>query len=164
VKPSVFFLGGTEKRSLAITLQRYTGLVATASIAPSPPFVDEPANLVVRIATQSVDGGGVVRSVGAAGLAAQLVGTGQWRVESPNPTITDASGNAYWQVRCRAAGGQPLAVLVNDIDTLTLNLPACQDLTIVAPPPDDSNNTTTSFPFRRPTTTSTTRRTTTTLR
>ncbi|MEY2476060.1 MAG: hypothetical protein QOG87_1375 [Actinomycetota bacterium] len=162
VKPSVFFLGGTEKKTLAITLQRYTGLVATTSIAPSPPFVDEPASLVVRIATQSVDGGGVVRSVGSSGLAAQLVGTGQWRVESPNPTITDESGNAYWQVRCRAAGEQPLAVLVNDVDTLTVNLPACQDFTVVAPPPDDG--TTTSFPFRRSTTTSTTRRTTTTLR
>jgi hypothetical protein len=155
VKPSVFFLGGTEKKSLAITLQRYTGLVATSSIAPSPPYVDEPANLAVRIATQSVDEGGVVRSVGSSGLAVQLVGTGQWRVESPNPTVTDLDGTARWQVRCRAAGVQPLAVLVNDVETLTLTLPACEDLTVVSEPAD---TTTTSFPFRRNTTTSTTRR------
>ena len=162
VKPSVFFLGGSEKKSLAITLQRYTGLVASASIAPSPPFVDEPANLVVRIATQSVDEGGVVRAVGSSGLAVQLVGTGAWRVDSPNPTITDTGGNVQWQVRCRASGTQPLAVLVNDVETLSLNLPACEDLTVV--PTDPGESTTTSFPFRRSTTTSTTRRTTTTLR
>jgi hypothetical protein len=156
VKPSVFFLGGTEKKSLAITLQRYTGLVATASIAPAPPFVDEPANLAVRVATQSVDEGGVVRTVGSSGLAVQLVGSGQWRVESPNPTITDVDGTAYWQVRCRSAGVQPLAVLVNDVQTLSLELPPCEDLTVV--PGDPADTTTTSFPFRRNTTTSTTRR------
>jgi hypothetical protein len=162
VKPSVFFLGGTEKKSLAITLQRYTGLVASASIAPNPPFVDEAANLVVRVATQSVDEGGVVRAVGSGGLAVQLVGTGAWRVESPNPTITDLDGTVQWQVRCRGAGVQPLSVLVNDIETLTLNLPACEDVTLVPTAPGES--TTTSFPFHRNTTTSTTRRTTTTTR
>jgi hypothetical protein len=146
VKPSVFFLGGAEKRSLAITLQRYTGLVASASIAPSPPFVDEPANLVVRIATQSVDAGGVVRSVGAAGATAQLVGSGQWRVESSNPTVTDTGGHAQWQVRCRAGGVQPLAVLVNDINTLSFDVPPCQEFTVVPSEPD--GNTTTSR--RRP--------------
>ena len=162
VKPSVFFLGGTEKKALAITLQRYSGLVATASIAPSPPFVNEPANLVVRIATQSVDGGGVVRTLGSPGQAVQLVGTGQWRVESSNPTITDTGGNAQWQVRCRSAGEQPLGVLVNDFETLSLTLPPCDQEVVVMPPPDES--TTTTLPFRRSTTTSTTRRTTTTLR
>jgi hypothetical protein len=90
----------------------------------------------------------------------QLVGTGQWRVESPNPAITDAAGNAQWQVRCRAGGEQPLAVLVNDLETLSLSLPRCEELAVVAPPPDES--TTTSSPVRRSTTTSTTRRTTTT--
>jgi hypothetical protein len=156
VKPAVFFLGGTESKGLDITLTRYTGLVATGSIAPNPPFVDEPANLVVRVAQQSVDASGVVRAAGVAGAAVQLVGSGLWRVESANPSVTDGNGDAQWQVRCRAAGSQPLAVLVNDIDTLAFDVPACQEV-VVAPP--DQESTTTTFPFRRTTTTS---RTTTT--
>jgi hypothetical protein len=161
VKPSVFFLGGTESKQLAITLQRYTGLVAAASIAPSPPLVDELANLVVRVATQTVDATGVVRAAGAPGAQVQLVGSGQWRVESANnPAITDEGGNVQWQVRCRSAGTQPLAVLVNNTDTLSLELPPCEDV-VVAPPDTVVDSTSTSFPFRR-STTSTTRRTTTT--
>jgi hypothetical protein len=151
VKPALFFLSGDEKHTIAITLQRYTGLVATSSIAPQTPLVDDPANLVVRVAQQSVDATGVVRAVGVAGAAVQLVGSGQWRVESPNPTITDSGGDAGWQVRCRSAGLQQLAVLVNDTDTLALTIPACEDFS--APPPDTSEQTTTSFPFRRTTTT-----------
>jgi hypothetical protein len=158
VKPAVFFLGGTEKRTYDITLQRFTGLVAIASVAPNPPRVDESANLVVRIAQQSVDSGGVVRAVGVAGANAELVGSGQWRVESANPTVTDENGDAYWQVRCRSSGTQPLAVSVNAIDTLQLELPPCAE-EVVAPPPD-GGSTSTSFPFRR--TTTTVRRTTTT--
>jgi hypothetical protein len=159
VKPAVFFLGGTENKILDITLTRYTGLVATASVAPTPPLVDEPANLVVRVAQQSVDAGGVVRSVGLSGAAVQLVGSGLWRVESPNPSVTNDSGDAEWQVRCRSAGSQQLAVLVNDTDTLALTIPPCQD--VVAPPPPDQT-TSTTFPFRR--TTTTIRRSTTTTR
>jgi hypothetical protein len=123
--------------------------------------VDEPANLVVRIASQSVDQAGVVRAIGVSGANAQLVGSGQWRVETANPTITDDGGNAQWQVRCRAGGVQPLAVLVNDIDTLSLQLPPCEDLTF-APPDSSVESTSTSFPVRRATTT--TRRSTTTVR
>jgi hypothetical protein len=160
VKPAVFFLGGTESKILDITLTRYTGLVATASVAPNPPLVDEPANLVVRVAQQSVDAGGIVRSVGVAGAAVQLVGSGLWRVESPNPSVTNDSGQAEWQVRCRSAGTQQLAVLVNDTDTLALNVPPCQEV-VVGPPPDQAS-TSTSFPFRR--TTTTVRRATTTTR
>ena len=159
VKPAVFFLSGTEKRTFDITLQRFTGLVAIASIAPNPPRVDEPANLVVRIAQQSVDNGGVVRAAGIGGANAELVGSGQWRVESPNPALTDANGDAFWQVRCRSGGEQPLAVTVNGLETLNLQLPACAE-DVIAPPPDVGDTTSTSFPFRRTTTTG--RRTTTT--
>ena len=156
VKPALFFLGGTEKRTLDFTLQRFSGLTAVASIAPNPPHVNQPANLVVRIAQQSVDNSGVVRAVGVGGANAELVGSGEWRVESPNPTLTDAGGDAFWQVRCRAGGEQLLAVLVNGIDTLAVQLPACVE-DFFEPTPE---STSTSFPFRR--TTTTVRRTTTT--
>lgn len=159
VKPAVFFLSGTEKRTFDINLQRFTGLVAIASMAPNPPRVGEPANLVVRVAQQSVDNAGIVRAVGVTGADAELVGSGQWRVESPNPTLTDGAGDASWQVRCRSGGEQPLAVTVNGLETLALRLPPCAEEVFV-PPSDDGPTTSTTFPFRR--TTTTVRRTTTT--
>jgi hypothetical protein len=159
VKPAVFFLGGTENKSLDITLTRYTGLVATASIAPKPPLVDEPSNLVVRVAQQSVDSTGIVRASGVVGAAVQLVGSGLWRVDSPNPSTTDGNGDAFWQVRCRSAGSQQLAVLVNDTDTLAVDVPPCEDAVFV-PPASDTGDTTTTF--RRSTTSTSFRRTTTT--
>jgi hypothetical protein len=151
VKPALFFLTATESRALDIKVDRYTGVVAIGSIAPRPPLVGEPANLVVRVAQQSVDNTGVVRSVGVAGANVELVGSGQWRVESPNPTLTDVNGDSFWQVRCRSAGVQQLALLVNGTDTLPLDLPACEDV-VTAPSPDESTSST-SFPFRRTTTT-----------
>jgi hypothetical protein len=155
-KPAVFFLGGTEAKVLDLQLSSYTGLVATASIAPDPPYVDQTANLVVRISQQSVDANGVVRGMGVFGAQVELQGTGDWRVDSANPVSTDSDGDAFWAMRCRQSGTQPLAVLVNGLDTLAFTLPPCVELFTETPP----DETSTSSTFRR--STSTTRRTTTT--
>jgi hypothetical protein len=58
-------------------------------------------------------------------------------------------------VRCRQSGDQPLAVLVNGLDTLAMTVPPCVEA--VYEVPTDSSTTST---VRRTTTTS--RRTTTT--
>ena len=163
-KPEVFFLGGDEKKRLDLGLTRYDGPAATASIAPNPPFVGEPANLVVRLSIQSVDPQGIVRAVPAAPTSVNLVGSGAWSVESENPTFTDGVGDARWRVRCRASGNQSLAVVVGDFQTLPLSgLPPCGTVTVEPTPdpsPPTSSASTTSTTFRRSTTT--TRRTTTT--
>ena len=160
-KPEVFFLGGDEKRRLDLTIARYDGPAVTASIAPNPPFVGESANLVVRLSIQSVDEAGIVRAVPAPPTSLNLVGSGAWSVDSENPTFTDGNGDARWRVRCRASGNQPLAVVVNDFQTLALpGLPPCGAIITEPEPPPEETPTTTSTTFRRSTTT--TRRTTTT--
>lgn len=162
-KPEVFFLAGDEKKRLDLGVTRYDGPAVTASIAPNPPFVGEPANLVVRLSIQSVDPQGIVRAVPAGPTSVNLVGSGAWSVESENPTFTDGVGDARWRVRCRSSGNQPLAVVVGDLQTLPLaGLPPCGTVTVEPEPPpvSTSSPSTTSTTFRRSTTT--TRRTSTT--
>lgn len=127
VDPVVVFLGATETRHVPISLSRYTGLTAVASIAPSPPPVGQPANLVVQARSQMVDSDGVVRATPIAGATLQLTGSGSWTA-SPNSIQTaDGQGSARWRVECRDPGTQPLSVTVNGSDTLPLSLPACTE-------------------------------------
>jgi len=158
-KPVVFFLGATEDKTLDLPLALYTGVAVSASVAPDPPFVDEPTNIVVRVAQQSVDATGVVRGAPITNLLVELVGSGDWRVESENPAYTDGAGDVRWQVRCRSSGEQPLAALV-DVQAYPLEVPQCQHAQ-VQPPPDGSDGTVTPTTTVRRTTT-TVRRTTTT--
>src|SRR5207248_2824996 len=58
--PQLLFVGSTETKALSLRVDRYTGTGVQAAIAPSPPVVGEPANLVVSVTTRSVDDKGVV--------------------------------------------------------------------------------------------------------
>jgi hypothetical protein len=160
-KPVVFFLGATEhKKAVDLPLTQYTGIAVSASVAPNPPQVDDPINLVVRVAQQSVENNGVVRAAPIGNLPVELVGSGDWRVDSENPTVTDFNGDAFWQVRCRSSGSQPLAVLINN-EALPLTIPACQSA-FVEEQPDGTGLTTIPPTTVRRTTTTGPRRTTTT--
>jgi hypothetical protein len=127
----VFFLGDGEDKQLQLGLTRYTGLAATSAIAPVPPLVEQPANLVVQVVQQSVDADGIVRGEPVAGARVELFGGGEWSVTTANPTVTDTHGRATWQLRCRSTGKQPLSVVVGDQQQFPLDLPACEE-----PPPE----------------------------
>lgn len=137
VKPEVFFLGEGETKTLNLRVERYTGVGAASALAPDPPVVGEPANLVVQVTLQSVDANGVVRGVPVPGVRAELVGSGDWRVEGQNVQATDGSGRALWRVRCESPGNQPLSVLVGGEESFPLTLPAC----VAAPPSTTSTST-----------------------
>jgi hypothetical protein len=123
--PEIFFLGGGENRSLNLGLQSFSGPVVTSAIAPNPPVVDQPANLVVDVSNRVVDAQGVGRATAAAGVSAQLSGSGTWQVTGPNPATTDRGGQATWQLTCQTGGPQPLSVSVNGGSLLPLDVPAC---------------------------------------
>lgn len=131
VEPEVFFLEGSEKKALDLRVQRYQGVSVTAAIAPDPPPVGGPANLLVQVVNREVDGNGVVRSAPVPAIKVELFGSGDWRVLTINPVAADGGGRARWQLECRRAGNQPLAVVVGDSSTFNLNLPGCA----VPPPP-----------------------------
>ncbi|MDQ1443537.1 MAG: hypothetical protein QOI20_1, partial [Acidimicrobiaceae bacterium] len=140
-KPEVFFLNDGDTKQLQLQLSRYTGLAVTSAIAANPPVVDEPANLVVQVVQQSVDGQGIVRGTPVSTARVELFGGGDWRVTSPNPALTDGQGRARWQLTCRSAGRQQLAAVVGDNQQFPLDIAPC-----VEPPPEEPTTTPTSAP------------------
>lgn len=134
-EPQVFYLEGSEKKDLTLTVTRYQGVSVTAAIAPDPPLVDTPANLVVQAVNREVGGDGVVRSTPVPAVRAELFGTGDWRVLTPVATTADDAGRARWTLVCRRVGDQPLSVVIGDTATFNLNLPGC---TVPPPNPEDT--------------------------
>jgi hypothetical protein len=157
VRPEVFYLGDGETRTVNLRTSTYTGLAVTSAIAPNPPIVDEPANLVVQVVQQSVDNQGVVRGVPVPFLRAELFGGGDWRLSSPNPSATDGNGRATWQMTCGSGGKQPLAVVAGDSQQFPLDLPGCE-----VPPPTTTSSSTSSTTSTSTTSTSAPRNTSTT--
>jgi len=151
-EPAIFFLGGNESKSVNLPLSKYDGRSVSAAIAPRPAIIGQPANLVVRLEVQSVDQQGIVQGTPVVGATMQLSGSGDWRVRSENPTLTDSDGQASYAVTCNSSGTQPLGVTV-DGQYYDLKLPDCSS-GFVEP--------TTTDPSVR--TTPTTRRTTSTTR
>lgn len=124
-KPEIFFLNDGDAKQLQLNAARYTGLAVTHAIAPNPPVVDEPANLVVQVVQQSVDVDGIVRGTPVPNARAELFGGGEWSVVTSNPTTTDAQGRAQWQLRCRATGKQQLGAVIANQQQFPLDLPPC---------------------------------------
>jgi hypothetical protein len=157
------FLAATDTKSLSLKLDSYTGTGVQNAIAPNPPIVGQPANLVATVTNRSVDDKGVVRGVPVVGAVVELTGSGDWRTNTANPDTSDNAGNVSWQVTCNSPGQQPLSVVVNNAQSFPLSLPDC-----TVPPPTTTEPATTTTGViptttTRPTTT-TTRRTTTTSR
>jgi hypothetical protein len=162
-QPTIIFLANNESKILNLQVNPYTGVAITSAIAPNPPVVGEQTELVVQATVQSVDDKGVVRGQPISGAKVQLFGGGDWRLLTGNPSSTNTSGRAIFEMRCGSGGPQPLSAVVNDTDNQPLNIPAC-----VEPPPTPTTtatttppgpaSTTTSTPLFGTTTTSTTRR------
>jgi Carboxypeptidase regulatory-like domain len=156
-KPEVFFLNDGDTKPLQLVLTRYTGLAVTFAIAPNPPVVEEPANLVVQVVQQSVDPQGIVRGEPVPSVRVELFGGGDWSLTTTNPTFTDGQGRGRWQLRCRSEGKQQLAVVVGDTQQFPLDIAPC----VVAPPPPEETTTTSSTPPGSSTTSSSSTTTTT---
>lgn len=158
IEPQVFFLEGSEKKAANLTITRYQGVSVTAAIAPDPPLIEAPSNLVVQIVDRAVDPGGIVRSTPIPDVRAELFGTGDWRVLTAVATTSDGAGRARWTLDCRRVGQQPLSVVIGETTTFNLNLPACT----VPPPTGDelapTEETTSTTSAGTPATTTTTAR------
>ena len=169
VNPNVFFMGASDTKSMTLRVDRYTGPAVASSIAPNPPLVESPANLVVTLGTRTVDDRGVVRTAPITATV-QLTGPGAWTVGTPNPTTTTGAGRASWEITCQQGGTNPLSVDVSGTaadgtpvtGSFPLDVPPCA----VPPPPTTvpPSTTTTSPPPSLPATTTTTRPRTTTTR
>lgn len=137
--PTTFFLAGQGNRALTLQLTSFSTPLVQSAIAPDPPVSGEPAQVVVQVTSRVVQADGSVVNQPAAGLSVQLQGQGAWQIPSPNPTVTDALGQATWTPTCDQAGDQPLEAGVGG-QPVPLNLSQC-----VAPP--EPTTTTTPLPF-----------------
>ncbi len=160
--PASFFLESKETRDVEVRVERFSGVVVTSAIAPSPPVVDETVRLVVRTYTRSVDEQGIVRNEPLPSVQVELTGSSQWEVETPNPAFADATGRADWLVRCLSLGSHSLAVRVGrGGEALALKLPPCatSDVAPTAGEDDATNETgpSTSTTRRRGTTSTSSR-------
>jgi hypothetical protein len=150
LSPEVRFLRDGEEHTFELTLEDQRRIVARASVAPDPPYVDEDVNLAVVVATRSVDVDGVVRSVPVPGLRVELAGLGAWTLRTepvarsplqpraptttttffrpPSPVaFTDGFGEVRYELRCDVPGDPGLSVLV----AVTVTPPAVEG----QPPP-----------------------------
>lgn len=145
--PNIFFLGARDNSRVDLRVSKFTGVQVSSSIAPNPPIIDSPANLVVAVDAATVGEDGIVRGQGRGGVSVQLFGEGQWQVNGSLSKVTGSSGIAAWQMTCTSLGSQPLSVLVNGTDAYPLNLPACSPVppTTTTPPTTVGNSTTTGF-------------------
>jgi hypothetical protein len=145
VDAQLAFLGMTDTHTFNLQVGSYGGLEVNAAIAPSPPIIGRPANLVVRLSVSTVDPTGIVRAAPQSGDSVELFGQGHWAVDGPATQVTGPSGTVGWQAVCQDLGPQPLAVTINNGDVFPLNLPPCSPVpTTTTAPPTTERSTTTS--------------------
>jgi hypothetical protein len=140
--PVVRFLADGEEHAFDLVVEQQSGLVVRANVAPKPPLLDDPVNLVAVVATRSVGADGIVRSSPVVGATVELVGLGPWQLRDDGdagsgggsttstsvvlgPTTsttarrtlspnarTDAGGRISYQLRCTTAGSPGLALRI----------------------------------------------------
>lgn len=154
VRPEVFFLGGDEKKTLPLTVERFEGLAVTHAVAPNPPIVGQRTSLVVQVTQRSVDDKGIVRGAPVAGMGTEAFPTGRWSVEGSAVQRTDGEGRATFVVVCGEAGSQALSVVVDTGQSFPLDVAPCSEPVPEGEPAEGGTTTSTTA---RPGGTSTTR-------
>ncbi len=148
----VVFIETTDQRAVELRLDTVGGVRVDAAVAPNPPVVDEQVNLKVRVAERTVDADGVVRDAPVAGVTVTIGGSGDWDVDSPNPSSTGGDGSTIFRLTCGSDGAQPLfATLGGSGASHALPVAACVDRTA-----SSTSSTSTSTTSPTASTTSTT--------
>ncbi len=124
-EPQLLFVPSTGDglAPLELRVEPIGQLTAEAVVAPDPPVVNQPGNLVVRLTRHLIDSDGLVRTIPQAGAAWRLVATGRWTLQSGTST-SDYAGRSTYRLVCGAPGPQAIAVVIGD-ETLPLAVPDC---------------------------------------
>ena len=167
--PQIFFLGGTDNKSLTLQLQQFGAADVASAVSPNPPVVGAPANVLIQVTAQTVDTTGVVHATPVASASVLLNGDPAVTISIPNPAVTTGSGLAMWQVTCQQPGPPSLTVtLNNNPSAYPVDIADCTAPPPPPPPPPPATTATSSStstssstpppPPPPPTTTPTTRR------
>jgi hypothetical protein len=141
--PAIFFLGGSDSRAVPLNLTSFTGSTVTAAVNPAP-VAEQPFNIAVVVSSGAVDTTGVARANPLPFTKVELTTTGDLSVTSANPGYTDANGRVEWGAVCHTPGAQGVSVIINDTDTLPLNLPPCNPGAATTTTPTSSTRPVTS--------------------
>lgn len=154
--PEVQFLTDGAEHTIDLTVKRMSGLVVRSDVAPEPPLLRGPVNLVASVANRTVGADGVVRSTPVAGIDVDLLELGRWvlrddasssegdgtttttGVTFDTTTTTTGSGRATSaSARTNAAGQVSFALRCEATGPpgLSLRVP----VTVTGPPDDQGN-------------------------
>lgn len=131
-QPEIFFLDDGEARTVDLTVESFVGASLAAAVAPDPPQLNQPFNLVVRVALKAVDTDGVVRSQPILNASVVLTGVSGFNVRGSSSASTDANGDAAFTLDCRAVGAAQVQVAVRPTPSdvpqqTTLDVSPCSD-------------------------------------
>lgn len=140
-EPEVRFLEDEAAHDIPLTVTDQSGLRLIADVAPEPPLLGDPVNLVVVVLSRRVDADGIVRSSPVIGTDVELAGLGRWELrdepppdeEDPDDTTTsstfgitttttapraanvdttNAAGRVRFELECEAPGDPGLYVRI----------------------------------------------------
>jgi hypothetical protein len=143
-RPTELYLAATDTKSVDLRVDTVAGKQVSSAMAPSPPIIGVPAQLVVEATSSTVDGQGVMRQSPLPGVSIELFGDGQWSVTSSSSQTADGTGTARWLLTCEQLGPQPLSVVVNSADVFPLALPPCSPVPTTTTVPTPSSGPTAS--------------------
>jgi len=139
VVADVRFLADEEAHTFDLEVERLSGVFVQADVAPEPPLLRRPVNLVASVANRTVGADGVVRATPVVGLTVELVGLGRWVLRDdasdadddpdapsspfesttttegapPSPMArTGAGGQVRYELRCETTGQSGLGLSV----------------------------------------------------
>ena len=135
--PSGFVADG-DHLSFTVGVERHDA--ATLLIAPTvaAQTVGVESGVNGLLTQESVDGNGIVHTVGVAGASINLVTADPLTIAAPNPAVTGADGRVQWKVICTGPGGVSVtATASTPAIATTANLPGCSPpvTTTLAPAP-----------------------------
>jgi hypothetical protein len=145
----VVFVDATAARAVDLTVSAVGGVRVDTAVAPDPPLVDEQVNLRVRVAERTVDTDGRIVDTPVAGVTVELEGSGEWSLDSANPSTTGGDGSTTFRITCEDDGPQPLFATIDDGQSYALTIAPCVD-------PDATTTTSTSSTSSSSTSTTTT--------
>ncbi len=137
--PMVFLLADGENKQLDLELATFDGLRLTTALAPDPTVLDQPFQLALRLARQTVDLDGIVRATPVPGAAIDLSGLGTLEPLGPTSGVTNSAGQVSFDFTCRRGAPAQVQVLIdpppNPDGSAATRASATAPITSCDPPP-----------------------------
>lgn len=132
-RAEVFYLQYAEDKGLDLAVGAFGEPAISVAVAPSPPILDAPLNVAVRVTGRFVDTDGFVRVQPLVGGLVDVTVLGPWTSTTPATTwVTDGNGRVDLQFTCEGLAPTQLQVSVRptvaDVPTVqVVDVASCID-------------------------------------